>query len=176
MKRLSILLFVLSAVLFGFTIVEKINKSVIPERRVMQIGIIVKDVEASSKAWAKFLGQEELPEIKMSGNSERQPTTFKGIPSDAKVKMAFFKFDNIMLELLEPVGDSSTWNEFLQTNGPGLHHIAFNVSDMDERIKECEENGISLLQRGGWNTGEYSYLEAKEMGLILELLENYNKK
>ena len=40
-------------------------------------------------------------------------TTYRGKPSDAKAKLTFFQLENITIELIEPVGENSTWKEFL---------------------------------------------------------------
>jgi methylmalonyl-CoA/ethylmalonyl-CoA epimerase len=68
--------------------------------------------------------------------SDKFPLTLH--PSKARVRQAFFHFDNISLELLEPVGGPSTWKEFLDSNGEGVHHIAFEIRDMDDRISSME--------------------------------------
>ena len=82
--------------------------------------------------------------------------------------------DNLWLELIEPVSGPSAWRDFLESNGQGIHHIAFQVRDMDEQIAVFEGKGLSLLQQGRFPGGCYAYLDtAVELGAILELLENY---
>lgn len=153
---------------------NKGKDALIPDKQMMQVGIIVKDIEKSTKAWAAFLGQEEAPRISIATGSELNPTQYKGKPSDAKAKLAFFKLDNITIELIEPVGGSSTWQDFLDTKGEGIRHIAFEINGMKNYIKSFEANGIPLVQHGGWDTGEYGYFDgSKDLAVIFELLENY---
>ena len=72
------------------------------------------------------------------------------------------------------MGGPSTWQEFLDTKGEGIHHIAFNIKGMKSYIKAFEENGIPMVQHGGWDTGEYSYMDgSNNLALIIELLEHY---
>lgn len=142
----------------------------------MQVGIIVKDVEKAADNWAAFLGLEESPRINLASGSERVPTEYRGKPTDASAKLAFIRMENITIELIEPVGKDSTWNEFLETKGEGIHHIAFNVKGMNDRIREFGKSDIPMVQRGGWATGEYAYMDGeKNLGLIIELLEHYNQ-
>jgi hypothetical protein len=46
---------------------------------------------------------------------------------------------------------------------------------MKNTNKNFEDNGIPMIQQGGWDTGEYSYMDGtKNLALIIELLEHYN--
>ncbi len=176
MKRSIIVLLIVSFFMLASTMEKKEATALIPDKQMMQVGIIVKDVEKSAKAWAGFLGYEEVPKVNVATGSDLNPTTYKGSPTDATAKLAFFQLDNITIELIEPDGKPSTWQEFLDTKGEGIHHIAFNVKGMKTYIKNFEDNGISLVQHGGWDTGEYSYMDGSgSLGLIIELLEHYEK-
>lgn len=175
MKRSLIAIIIGSFLVLGSTMEHKRSDALISDKQMVQVGIIVKDVENSAKAWATFLGVEEIPEAIVATGSDLNPTKYKGKPTDAKAKLAFFKLDNITIELIEPLGGPSTWQEFLDTKGEGIHHIAFNVNGMKNYIKNFEDNGISMIQHGGWDTGEYGYFDGSNgLALIIELLENYN--
>ena len=176
MKKSLIALVIASFFMLGLTIGKKKSDALIPQNKMMHVGIIVKDIEKSAANWASFLGLEETPEIHKAGISELVPTEYKGKPSNATARLAFFNLDNITIELIEPVGEQSTWYEFLKTKGEGVHHIAFDVIGMESYIKNFEKNGIPMIQRGGWATGEYSYLDgSNNLALIIELLEQYNQ-
>ena len=165
-----------SFIMLGLTVEQKRSDALISDKQMMQVGIIVSDIEKSAEAWTNFLGNEEIPEIIVATGDDKNPTEYKGKPSDAKSKLAFFRLDNITIELIEHLGGESTWQEFLDTKGEGIHHIAFNVEGMESYIKNFEENGIPMIQHGGWETGEYGYFDGKNgLALIIELLENYNQ-
>ena len=77
------------------------------------------------------------------------------------------------LELIEPIGGPSTWQEFLDERGEGVHHIAFFVEDTDQVVALLEGNGIAVVQQGDYTGGRYTYVDsAPALGVILELLEN----
>jgi hypothetical protein len=176
MKRSFIAIIIVSFIVLGLTMEQKNSEALISDKHMVQVGIIVNNVEKSAKAWAAFLGNEEIPEVIVASGSELNPTKYKGKPTDAKAKLAFFELDNITIELIEPIGGPSTWQEFLDTRGEGIHHIAFVVKGMKSYIKNFEDKGIPMVQHGGWDTGEYSYMDgSNSLALIIELLENYNQ-
>jgi len=57
--------------------------------------------------------------------------------------------------------------------GEGVHHIAFVINGMKEKIEICQRNGMPLLQKGEYTGGRYAYIDAKDsLKTIIELLEN----
>ena len=144
---------------------------------IAQVGFIVRDVEASKKKWAEFLGVD-VPETQPIGDYAITGTTYKGKPApDAYCWMAFFDVGpGIQLELIQPNEAHSTWRDFLDEHGEGMHHIAFQVKDSAGKVKSAEQFGLKLVQHGvyGDGSGEYNYLEAPELKCIIELLESYN--
>ena len=174
MKRSVVTLLIISFFLISLKMHNNNSSALIPDKQMMQVGIIVKDIEKSAKNWAAFLGEEKVPDIFQASESEKNPTEYHGKRSNASAMLCFFQLDNITVELIEPLGGPSTWQEFLDTKGEGIHHIAFNVKGMKNYITSFGENGIPMVQHGGWETGEYSYMDAsKNLGLIIELLEHY---
>ena len=142
-----------------------------------QVGFIVKDVEATKRAWADFLGME-VPETQPIGDYAVTQTTYKGEPApEAYCYMAFFDVGpGLQLELIQPNDKPSTWRSFLEEKGEGIHHVAFQVKDSAKRVADAEAKGLKLIQHGtyGDGSGEYNYLEAPELKCIVELLESYN--
>ena len=153
---------------------KKTTDPVIVSKSMAQVAIVVKDIDAARSAWAKLLGIQ-VPEVSIAESNSARPTQYRGKPTDAKAKLAFVILENIQIELIEPMGGKSTWQEYLDKNGEGIHHIAFQVKGIDGVEKRFELQGDPMVQRGGWDGGAYSYIDAsKNLGCILELLENYN--
>jgi len=137
---------------------------------VVQIGIIIKDVEKAARAYAGVFGIP-MPEIVPIAGDAFANTDYRGEPSAARGKGAFFDLGPIQMELIEPVGAPSTWQDFLQTHGEGLHHIAIKTQAMDEARAFLASRGMETVQQGGWDGGQYAYVDSsKQLGLILELL------
>ncbi len=80
---------------------------------------------------------------------------------------------SLQLELIEPDEHPSTWREFLDEHGEGVHHIAFVVEGMKEKVAVLEKSQIPLIQKGEYTGGRYAYLDSvKELKVMIELLEN----
>lgn len=139
---------------------------------VAQIGIIVRDIEQTAEAFAGFLGVD-TPAWSWTDGFEKAQTRFRGEPSEARAKLAFFQLGNIEIELIEPDHNPSTWREYLDEHGEGVHHIAFVIKDMKGKTKRLEEEGISLVQKGEYEGGRYAYFDSvPQLKVLLELLEN----
>lgn len=141
-----------------------------------QVAVIVRDIEVTKLKYAEFFGIEAPPTMG-SGDFEITQTVYNGKPApDAACKMAFFNVGpNVVLELIEPIGES-TWQDFLNEKGEGLHHIAFGVKNTDEKIAAAEKMGMTMTQRGkyGDGSGEYAYIDAtKDLKCFIETLESF---
>ena len=143
-----------------------------------QVGFIVKDIETTKRKWAAFLGVE-VPPTQDGGEYEVTQTVFQGQPAPkAGCLMAFFDVGpGLQIELIQPNEAPSTWRNFLNEHGEGMHHVAFQVRDSKACVANAEAAGLKLVQRGlyGDASGEYNYLEAPDLKCIVELLESYNR-
>ena len=142
-----------------------------------QVGFIVKDIEATKKKFAEFFGVEPPPHFD-GGKFEVTGTVVNGEPApDANCLMAFFSVGpNVQLELIQPNGVKSTWQDHLDKYGEGIHHLAFNIKGMDKMVIKCEKFGMKCVQRGKYGNagGEYAYMDAyDDLKCLIELLENY---
>ena len=111
----------------------------------IQINIVVDDIERAAKAWAALLDIPE-PEIwvnHLQTNGE-SAYTYRGredIPCD--LKMCVIDMGGWVLELHEVDGTPSTFREFEDKHGVGVHHLGFEVGDArDEVIRELQEMGF----------------------------------
>ncbi len=140
---------------------------------VCQIGLVVKDIEKSVAAYCDILGLPK-PNIIVTDGYEKAKTVYRGQPTEATAKLAFFDMGQVQLELIEPDGKPSTWQEVLDEKGEGIHHIAFFVKDSDKVVAYLEGKGAHLVQQGHYTGGMYSYVDATpQLHLVLELLENF---
>lgn len=85
-------------------------------KKINHIGIIVQDVEAGVKLFRDGMGMEFLRVEDLT---------------DWKCKIAFFQCGEVLVELIEPTAEGDG-TRFLQEHGGGLHHIAYEVDDIDE--------------------------------------------
>ena len=111
----------------------------------IQINIIVKDIRRAAKAWAALLGVPE-PEIwtnHLKSNDE-YPYTYRGqADKPCDFQMCVIEMGNWVIELHQIDENPSTFREFLNKHGQGVHHLGFEVGDArDEVIKELKALGF----------------------------------
>lgn len=143
--------------------------------RIAQIGIIVRNIEKSRTLWARLLGVEETPIIETE-RWESTHMTFRGKPSEGRARMTAFDLENISIELIQPVGPQSSWMDFLQKHGGGMHHVAFRVENLEEALEKLRKMGIEIEQKGEFKGGRYVYSYFRgEFGAVFELLHRSSK-
>ena len=125
------------------------------------IGIAVKSIEEALPFFENVLGFEcyKTEEV-----------------ADQKVKTAFLRVGDTKLELLEPTSPDSTVAKFLETRGPGFHHMAYAVEDgVANALAECGEKSIRTIDaapRAGADGMDIAFLHPKATQSILtELCE-----
>jgi methylmalonyl-CoA/ethylmalonyl-CoA epimerase len=139
---------------------------------IMQIGLVVQNIENATQAWSLLLGAP-CPNIIVTEPVDLAHTEYQNQPTPARAKLAFFQMGQVTLELIEPIGEPSTWNDHLVTHGQSLHHIAFEIKDMIDKLPVLAELGLPLLQHGEYQGGRYAYLDGQNRyGTVIELLEN----
>ena len=119
------------------------------------IGIAVKSIEESRAYYENILGLEcyKIEEV-----------------ADQKVITAFFQIGETKIELLEPTSPESPIAKFLEKKGPGIHHIAYSVGDVNEALKDAENNGVQLIdkqQRKGADGLNIGFLHPKSTESVL---------
>jgi len=141
---------------------------------ITQVAIVCRDIEATSRAWAEMFGIE-TPSWSITDSVETSHIEYGGQPTEAQAKLAFIDIgDNVRLELIEPIGEPSTWADHLNEHGDSIHHIAFGVHDMDAVIGRLDAQNIPLVQKGDYTGGRYAYVDGQsKLGAVLELLENF---
>ena len=149
------------------------EKGILGTKIVTQIGFVVNDIEKTSQAFADFLGVEK-PQWSLTDTIDKTHGEFNGQPCPARAKLAFFHVgETLDIELIEPDETPSVWRNVLNEKGEGVHHIAFVVNGMKEKILALEGNGMKLLQRGEYTGGRYAYIDCvDQLKTIVALLEN----
>jgi len=136
-----------------------------------QICIVVKNVERTAAHWAQILGST-VPDIKETDAYDKTAAEYHGAPTEARAKVAFFNLGPILLELIQPLGGPSTWQDFLEEKGEGVHHLGLMVEGTDEYIDSFTKNDMPLIQKANFATGRYAYMDSyKKLGVLLEFLE-----
>ncbi|MGQ1890599.1 methylmalonyl-CoA epimerase [Thermophagus sp. OGC60D27] len=95
--------------------------------------------------------------------------------ADQKVKTAFFKVGQTKIELLESTDSEGPIGKFIEKKGEGIHHMAFAVEGLDEKLKGAEAQGVRLIDkqpRKGAEGLNIAFLHPKStFGVLTELCE-----
>ncbi len=96
--------------------------------------------------------------------------------TDQKVKTAFFMVGQTKIELLESTDPEGPIGKFLEKKGPGVHHLAFAVDNVNEALNEVASNGVQLIDkisRKGAEGLNIGFLHPKStLGVLTELCSN----
>lgn len=126
--------------------------------KIEHIGIAVKSLSNSVPLFEKLL------------NSQSYKTE---LVESEKVNTAFFKTGNTKIELLESIDTNGVIARFIQKKGEGLHHIAFEVADMEAEIERLKTEGFVLLNeipKPGADNKLVCFLHPKSInGVLIEL-------
>ena len=96
------------------------------------------------------------------------------------MKIGFIPVGDSSIELLEDVSGSSAIRKFLDKNGEGIHHIAFEVDDINEAVRELKEKGVRLVDetpRPGAHGMSIAFMHPKSThGILMELCQPSSDK
>jgi methylmalonyl-CoA/ethylmalonyl-CoA epimerase len=129
--------------------------------RIEHIGIAVSSLQDAITFYEKVFGIkcykiEEVPE--------------------QKVRTAFFKVGETKIELLESTDPGGPIGKFIEKRGEGLHHLAFAVTGLEEKLKQAENSGVKLIDstpRKGADGLHIAFLHPKStFGVLTELCED----
>ncbi len=130
--------------------------------KIDHIGIAVASIDDAVAYYEKALG------LKCEGIEE---------VADQKVRTAFFDVGGVHIELLEPTSPDSPIAKFLEKNPRGgVHHLAFNVSDIAASLAHAKEAGVGLINetpKVGAHAKKIAFLHPKfTMGVLTEFCQD----
>jgi methylmalonyl-CoA/ethylmalonyl-CoA epimerase len=134
-------------------------------KKVDHIGIAVKNLDETIPYYTETLGLKVLKIEEVASES---------------VRVAFIDAGNVKLELLEPMSEQSAIHTFIEKKGEGIHHIAFGVEGIEERMAELREKGIRILNEQpkiGAGGAKVAFLHPKSsFGVLYELCDKSGLK
>ncbi|NDC38420.1 MAG: methylmalonyl-CoA epimerase [Proteobacteria bacterium] len=96
--------------------------------------------------------------------------------ADKQIELCFLDLGNTRLELLAPTAPESTISKFLQTRGPGLHHVCYKVEDIKSELARLKGLGVKLIDevpRPGAHGTQIAFLHPSSFGGVLTELCEY---
>ena len=148
----------------------------IDNKSLAQICIIVRDVEASTARYAEILGIDMSPNFQTTLLHDHTHATYYGQHIDSRARLSALDIGQLQFELLQPLERPSSWGDFLDQHGEGIHHVAFFIPKTDVVANSLKEYGYTVTQQGLFTgqAGMYTYLDTdKDMAVVIELLEHF---
>ncbi len=124
------------------------------------IGIAVKDIDVSNQLFKDIFDQEhyKIEEVKSEG-----------------VKTSFFRIGESKVELLEATDPDSPIAKFIEKRGEGIHHLAFEVDNVEVEIQRLNDLGYQLIHseaKDGADNKRIAFLHPKSTnGVLIELCQ-----
>lgn len=129
-------------------------------KKINHIGVAVKSLEETVPFYRDALGME-----------------FKGEDevAEQKVKVAMMQVGESKIELLEPTSPDSPIAKFMEKNGPGMHHVAYEVDDIEAAIAHMLGQGARMIDetpRNGAHGTRIAFVHPKSShGVLTELCQ-----
>jgi methylmalonyl-CoA/ethylmalonyl-CoA epimerase len=128
--------------------------------RVDHIGVAVEDLDAAIALHERDFGMELV---------------HREVIDEQGVEAVLLDVGENHVELLRPLGDDTPVGRFLASRGPGLHHVAYQVGDVDSTLAELRERGLRLIDetpRIGIRGSRVAFLHpAASGGVLTEIVQ-----
>ena len=128
--------------------------------RIDHIGVAVDDLDGAVKLYSESFGMREQHRETIAAFD---------------VEAVLLEVGEGHVELLKPLSGESGIGKFIERNGPGLHHVAYQTSDIDSAIEQVKAAGLDLIDhepRTGIRGSRVAFLHPKSTGGVLtELVE-----
>jgi len=140
-------------------------------KRLVQIGIVVADRDQTTRLLTSLFGMGPFRLVEWPDRAESK-YYYRGAEEHIRIRQAFVQLGDVEVELIQPLEGRSGYSDFLDQTGGGIHHVLFEVSDIDPVIQELAKSGVTVLQSGtGIRPGtRWVLLDTREMlGFYVEL-------
>ena len=133
--------------------------------KIEHIGIAVKDLKTANEVYAKLLNTESYKTEKVKSEG---------------VDTSFFKVGESKIELLAATNEDSPIAKFISKRGEGIHHIAFDVEDIEAEMQRLQEEGFQLISekpKRGADNKLVAFLHPKSSnGVLIELCQEIREE
>ncbi|SMG30322.1 methylmalonyl-CoA epimerase [Marivirga sericea] len=132
--------------------------------KVEHIGIAVKNMESANSLFSKLFNKD--------------PYKLEKVESE-HVSTSFFQMGDTKIELLEAESEDSAIAKFIEKKGEGIHHIAYEVENIESEMKRLASEGFQLINKAPKNGADNKlvcFLHPKSTnGVLIELCQEIKK-
>lgn len=124
-------------------------------KRINHIALVVPELASAKRFWVDVMGI---------------PLDHEEHVAEQMVDVAFMPLDGTNIELLQPTEQESGVAKYLDKRGPGMHHICFEVDDIEAALDELRRADVPLIDevpRDGNHGKKYAFIHPKGTGGVL---------
>ena len=129
-------------------------------KKVEHIGIAIKNLDEAESLFERLFGKSAYK---------------REVVDNEKVSTSFFKLGNTKIELLESDNESSAISKFIAKKGEGIHHMAFEVDDIDAELSRLKKEGFQLINQSPFKGADnklVAFIHPKSChGILVELCQ-----
>jgi hypothetical protein len=144
-------------------------------KKFVQIGVVVADLDKTIQQLSEIFGIGPFRVIDWPPEGRNDIQKFyHGRPGNFTARMAFTELGSVELELIQPVAGESIWADFLHEHGGGIHHIRFNVDEIEPVQDYLLNKGIEAAQYGsGIRPGTLwmNFDTEDKVGFVIEVMK-----
>ena len=144
----------------------------IPLGGFIQVALVVADIEAALDHWCELFALPR-PEVRVTGPEPDPQETYRGEVAAYGLRFAVLdcRERGFVIELHQPDENPSTFREFLDRHGNGVHHLGFEVGEArDAVVGELESKGYALRTVGMYPDGSWTVVDGEEsLGVNLNI-------
>jgi methylmalonyl-CoA/ethylmalonyl-CoA epimerase len=140
-------------------------------KQLVQIGIVVADRDQTTRALTSLFGIGPFRLVDWPDRPESK-YQYRGVDETIRIRQAFVQLGAVEIELIQPLEGHNAYQDFLDETGGGIHHVLFEVNDIEPVLQELAKSGITVLQSGtGIRPGtRWALLDTREqVGFYVEL-------
>ncbi len=129
------------------------------------IGFVVKDLSSTLNTFESVLGLK--------------PVSKPFLDKVQQVNEIFLKIEPTLIQLFEPVSQDSPVGNFLRKHGEKLHHLCFEVENLEQTLKGLKAKGINIIWEPfkGFDNRKVAFIDPQQLrGLLVELVEKKREK
>jgi methylmalonyl-CoA/ethylmalonyl-CoA epimerase len=129
-------------------------------QRIHHLGLAVRDLDAAVAFYRQTFGVERWEFVEMP---------------ERHMRVAAARLNGGMIELIAPTSDAAAFAKYLAEKGPGMHHVAYEVPDIQAALAELKAQGVQLIDeapRPGLHGTLVAFVHPKAtLGALIELVQ-----
>lgn len=134
------------------------------------MGIVVKDMDKAVQYYSSLFGWGPF-QVREIDLGKFPGFSFRGEPATGRFKAAIGRNGSMVVELFQALEGESPYAEFARTRGEGLHHLGYQLDEINSALAALKREGIEPIFEGKTAQGAFAYFDTDRVGgIVIEIL------